>query len=311
MDDKWELLVLSCFARADPEMAAAAPGVEAEARGDFRGGRGGDFVRRRRGRHRRRRRRGRRRGAPPESSTPAARRIVGSSPDEMLQHLLALEGGRKLFDAALGTYDLALAYLVGKASPEMSPDDFVPELERLEAMPDALRRSRRGRAPRPVRVRGGELRRGGQSAGAIAVAKARRLFPLALSKATELAEATKANAVRLKAFAADVAADVAAGVLPRRRRRRLRLRPRPATAGLGGFLHARRHRGRVRGPVVVGEQARGRRGDPSERRRGARRDARVRACARAPSRARFGGSLGRFRRRARAARGGARGGASS
>lgn len=211
VDDKWELLVLSCFARADPpEMAAALRRVSrrrreeisaaAEAEISSDGGEGGIG------------------GADGEGGGGDASGVVdpGSSDrrlfsDEMLQHLLALEGGRKLFDAALGTYDLALAYLVGKASPEMSPDDFVPELERLEAMPDALRRAdvdeRLGRFESAV----ANFVEGGQSAGAIAVAKARRLFPLALSKATELAEAAKANAARLKAFAADVAANVAAG----------------------------------------------------------------------------------------------------
>ena len=51
-----------------------------------------------------------------------------------LRHLLALEGAKALYDAAVGTYDVSLAYLVGQHS-NMDPGEFVPDLRRLEEMP--------------------------------------------------------------------------------------------------------------------------------------------------------------------------------
>ena len=102
-----------------------------------------------------------------------------------LDHLLALEGGKPLFDAAMGTYDLSVAYLVGQRAPGMDPGEYVPELERLQAMPEPLRRAdidlKLGRWRGAIE----NLLRGGDATRACALAAKRRLFPHALAVAAE------------------------------------------------------------------------------------------------------------------------------
>lgn len=99
-----------------------------------------------------------------------------------LRHLLALEGAKALYDAAVGTYDVSLAYLVGQNS-NMDPGEFVPDLRRLQEMPPALRRAeidlRLGRYASAV----ANLLEGDDVAGACRVAATRRLFPAALEMA--------------------------------------------------------------------------------------------------------------------------------
>ena len=95
---------------------------------------------------------------------------------------MALEGAKALYDAAVGTYDVSLAYLVGQHS-NMDPGEFVPDLRRLEEMPPALRRAeidlRLGRYASAV----ANLLEGDDVAGACRVAATRRLFPHALETA--------------------------------------------------------------------------------------------------------------------------------
>ena len=103
--------------------------------------------------------------------------------DVALDHLLALEGGKPLFDAAMGTYDLSAAYLVGARAPGMDPGEYVPELERLQAMPEPLRNAdidlRLGRWRSAVE----NLLKGGDATQACALAAKKRLFPHALAVA--------------------------------------------------------------------------------------------------------------------------------
>ena len=102
-----------------------------------------------------------------------------------LKHLIALVGGEALYEAALGTYDLSLAYLVGTHSA-MDPGEFVADLKRLQDIEsEPLRRAdvdaRLGRWPSCVE----NLLRGGDIAGACEVAERRRLFPHALAALSE------------------------------------------------------------------------------------------------------------------------------
>ena len=102
-----------------------------------------------------------------------------------LKHLIALVGGEALYEAALGTYDLSLAYLVGTHSA-MDPGEFVADLKRLQDIEsEPLRRAdvdaRLGRWPSCVE----NLLRGGDVAGACEVAERRRLFPHALAALSE------------------------------------------------------------------------------------------------------------------------------
>jgi elongator complex protein 1 len=103
--------------------------------------------------------------------------------DVALDHLLALEGGKPLFDAAMGTYDLSAAYLVGARAPGMDPGEYVPELERLQAMPEPLRNAdvdlRLGRWRSAVE----NLLKGGDATQACALAAKKKLFPHALAVA--------------------------------------------------------------------------------------------------------------------------------
>ena len=102
-----------------------------------------------------------------------------------LDHLLALEGGKNLFDAAMGTYDLSTAFLVGQRAPGMDPGEYVPELERLQALPLSLRKAdvdvRLGRWRSAVE----NLLKGGDAERACALAAKRRLFPHAMAVAME------------------------------------------------------------------------------------------------------------------------------
>lgn len=50
------------------------------------------------------------------------------------------QGGEQLYDAALGTYDLSVAYLVGQHA-QMDPGEFVPDLRRLQDMSEPLRKA--------------------------------------------------------------------------------------------------------------------------------------------------------------------------
>ena len=125
-----------------------------------------------------------------------------------LRHLLALEGAKALYDAAVGTYDVSLAYLVGQNS-NMDPGEFVPDLRRLQEMPPALRRAeidlRLGRYASAV----ANLLEGDDVAGACRVAATRRLFP----RARDGARRTVGDRPRWN---------------PAARRRRARVRPRLA-----------------------------------------------------------------------------------
>ena len=161
LDDRWELVVLSAHARTEPPDLGAAL-----------------------------RRVGRRR----ELELAAVAGGGGTSGTALdsataLKHLLALVGGEALYDAALGTYDLSLAYLVGTHSA-MDPGEFVADLKRLQDIEsEPLRRAdvdaRLGRWPSCVE----NLLRGGNIAGACEVAERRRLFPHALAALSDVVAA--------------------------------------------------------------------------------------------------------------------------
>ena len=120
-----------------------------------------------------------------------------------LKHLIALVGGEALYEAALGTYDLSLAYLVGTHSA-MDPGEFVADLKRLQDIEsEPLRRAdvdaRLGRWPSCVE----NLLRGGDIAGACEVAERRRLFPHALAALSESLAAEGSGAAKESAIESD------------------------------------------------------------------------------------------------------------
>ena len=118
---------------------------------------------------------------------------VSVDSEAALDHLLALEGGKPLFDAAMGTYDLSAAYLVGQRAPGMDPGEYVPELERLQAMPEPLRKAdvdlKLGRWRSAVE----NLLLGGDATRACALAAKRNLFPVAMAAAAEAERADDEN----------------------------------------------------------------------------------------------------------------------
>jgi elongator complex protein 1 len=161
LDDRWELVVLSAHARTEPPDLGAAL-----------------------------RRVGRRRELE-LAAVAGGGGTAGTALDSAtaLKHLLALVGGEALYDAALGTYDLSLAYLVGTHSA-MDPGEFVADLKRLQDIEsEPLRRAdvdaRLGRWPSCVE----NLLRGGNIAGACEVAERRRLFPHALAALSDVVAA--------------------------------------------------------------------------------------------------------------------------
>ncbi|KAK8379674.1 hypothetical protein O3P69_019574 [Scylla paramamosain] len=62
-------------------------------------------------------------------------------PEEGLRHLLYLADTEELYRVALGTYDLSLALMVAQRSTR-DPKEYLPQLNGLAALPEALRRFR-------------------------------------------------------------------------------------------------------------------------------------------------------------------------
>lgn len=154
LDDRWELVVLSTHARSEPpDLHAALTRVS------------------------------RRRKAELAAAATGTAGGGGLDSAAALKHLLTLMGGEQLYDAALGTYDLSVAYLVGQHA-QMDPGEFVPDLKRLQDLPEPLRKAdidkRCGRHARCIE----HLLQGGDVVGACEVAARRRLFPHALAAAS-------------------------------------------------------------------------------------------------------------------------------
>ena len=161
LDDRWELVVLSAHARTEPpDLGAALARVGRRRELELAAVSGGGGM-----------------------EVLDSKKVLDSA--TALKHLIALVGGEALYEAALGTYDLSLAYLVGTHSA-MDPGEFVADLKRLQDIEsEPLRRAdvdaRLGRWPSCVE----NLLRGGDIAGACEVAERRRLFPHALAALSE------------------------------------------------------------------------------------------------------------------------------
>ena len=176
-----------------------------------------------------------------------------------LDHLLALEGGKNLFDAAMGTYDLSTAFLVGQRAPGMDPGEYVPELERLQALPEPLRKAdvdvRLGRWRSAVE----NLLRGGDAERACALAAKRRLFPHAMAVAAEREREERDSAEEKDS--AEVSASRAGslrgrrvgGVAPRAPRPVSALRVAVATAYADQLNEERRHEDAAVALLSVGD----------------------------------------------------------
>jgi elongator complex protein 1 len=156
LPDRWELVMLSAKARSSP------PDLEGALR----------RVRELRAREIR--------DAFLSRGVPVQRENNRVDSDISLDHLFALEGGQRLFAAALGTYDLSLAFLVGQKSSGMDPGEYVPELERLRVLPEPLRKAeidlKLGRFREAVEnaLAGGDVEK------ACEIARKKKLFPHAL-----------------------------------------------------------------------------------------------------------------------------------
>ena len=179
LDDRWELVVLSAHARTEPpDLGAALRRVGRRRELELAAVSGGGGT-----------------------EALDSKKVLDSA--TALKHLIALVGGEALYEAALGTYDLSLAYLVGTHSA-MDPGEFVADLKRLQDIEsEPLRRAdvdaRLGRWPSCVE----NLLRGGDIAGACEVAERRRLFPHALaalseSLAAEGSASSKESAVEVR-----------------------------------------------------------------------------------------------------------------
>ena len=177
--DRWELVVLSTYARDEPpDLHAALTRVSSRRRAEL---------------------------AAASSSSAAPKDVAtGLDAGTALKHLLTLMGGDALYAAALGTYDLSMAYLVGQHA-QMDPGEFVPDLQRLQELSEPLRKAdidrRLGRHARCIE----HLLLGGDVAGACEVADRRRLFPHALAAAAALGDQKEAHVDVARAYAAQLA----------------------------------------------------------------------------------------------------------
>jgi hypothetical protein len=110
LTDRWELVMLSTLARSQPpDLAGALSRVRRRRELEIERAKIRDF------------------GDFDELSNPESSDSIDS--DALLDHLLALEGGKPLFDAAMGTYDLRTAFLVGQKGTcciSQIPDDCLP-----------------------------------------------------------------------------------------------------------------------------------------------------------------------------------------
>ena len=185
LPDRWELVMLSAHARSvPPDLEGALSRVRRRREAEIENARDADFSRDA--------------SVVSGTRTEAAKnarlanaidRVSSMNSDvdseAALDHLLALEGGKNLFDAAMGTYDLSTAFLVGQRAPGMDPGEYVPELERLQALPEPLRKAdvdvRLGRWRSAVE----NLLKGGDAERACVLAAKRRLFPHAMAVAME------------------------------------------------------------------------------------------------------------------------------
>ena len=102
-----------------------------------------------------------------------------------LKHLLFLVGGPTLYAAALGTYDLSLAYLVAQHA-HMDPGEYVPELQHLQSMREHERRAEVAKRLRRVDEAITEYLLDGDVERAGELAKDHKLFPHALAEAARL-----------------------------------------------------------------------------------------------------------------------------
>jgi len=102
-----------------------------------------------------------------------------------LKHLLFLVGGKTLYSAALGTYDLSLAYLVAQHA-QMDPGEYVAELQNLQNMREHERRAEIARRLGKYEDAIVEYMLDADVDRAAAVAAERKLFPHALAEAARL-----------------------------------------------------------------------------------------------------------------------------
>jgi elongator complex protein 1 len=191
LHDRWELVMLSTHARSDPpNLGAALARVRARREAELAATHATTTT---------------------TTTTTTTPKSKSTSIDSAaaLKHLIALTGGDALYAAALGTYDLSIAYLVGQHA-SMDPGEYVADLRALQDAPPDLRNAeidrRLGRHESCVT----HLLKGGDVEGACEVAAKRRLFPHALATAKTLALDAATSAAELKKTSATADADAAA-----------------------------------------------------------------------------------------------------
>ena len=129
------------------------------------------------------------------SPPPRGSRAVDAA--TALKHLLFLVGAPTLYAAALGTYDLALAYLVAQHA-QMDPGEYVAELQRFQSMREHERRAeiacqlgRHGEAITECLLDEDVER-------AASIAAERKMFPHALAEAERLKRSDARKALLTK-----------------------------------------------------------------------------------------------------------------
>ena len=114
-----------------------------------------------------------------------------------LKHLLFLVGAETLYNAALGTYDLSLAYLVAQHA-QMDPGEYVAELETFQSMREHQRRASialmLGRHEEAIT----ECLLDGDVDGAASLASDQKMFPYALAEALRLQNVDARRALLIK-----------------------------------------------------------------------------------------------------------------
>ena len=265
LKDRWELVILSAQARSQPpDLAGALSRVrrrrEAEIdQAKVRDGTEFGIV-----------------GTTPTTATQSTARGFNSrlattidnldvDSDLALDHLLSLEGGKPLFDAAMGTYDLATAYLVGQKAPGMDPGEYLPELERLAALPEGLRKADIDIKLKRWRPAVEHLLLGGAVEKACAIARERRMFPHALAVTIEKEKSDFKLASKAALEAAKSTASASSPRTPSSRRLRVgtkkittpyatSLRKAVATAYAGQLSDERRHEDAAVTLLSVGDE---------------------------------------------------------
>ena len=156
--DRWELATLTSYASGEnPDLGSALRRVAAARQKELD-------------------------GASSDASSPTSGGVDAAA---ALKHLLFLVGGKTLYSAALGTYDLSLAYLVAQHA-QMDPGEYVAELQNLQNMREHERRADIARRLGKYEEAIVEYMLDADVDRAAAVAAEHKLFPRALAEAARL-----------------------------------------------------------------------------------------------------------------------------